>query len=332
MSVAKRTDLSFTVFTPTYNRARTLERVYASLRAQTFRDFEWLVVDDGSEDETPVLVSEWESVADFPIRYLCQSNLGKAAASNRAVEEARGRLFLTLDSDDACVPHALERLKYHWDSIPDEERTGFSGVTAVCVDQNGKLVGDEFPSSPLDSDSLEIRLRYKVRGEKWGFQRTDVLRRFPLPMSDRGPMYIPEGLVWRRIARQYKTRFVNERLRIYWYEDGAEDHISIPRDFRNAVGGFALNAREQLNWDLDWFHHAPAEFLKAACQYSRFSLDGGISLPLQARSLQSRHAKLLWAATLPAGAALYWMDRTGIIHRVDPSLRRLAARWTSTVG
>ena len=92
----------FTVFTPTYNRARTLERVYSSLEAQTFRDFEWLIVDDGSTDGTRALVYEWQRQGSFAIRYFWQENRGKHVAFNVAVRESRGEFFLPLDSDDAC--------------------------------------------------------------------------------------------------------------------------------------------------------------------------------------------------------------------------------------
>src|SRR5258707_14117604 len=106
----------FTVFTPTWNRAHTLHRAYQSLHAQTFRNFEWLIVDDGSTDNTREIVEKWQAESEFPIRYIYQENQGKAAAFNRGVREAQGALFLTLDSDDACVNQALERFKYHWDS------------------------------------------------------------------------------------------------------------------------------------------------------------------------------------------------------------------------
>src|SRR5438874_2378327 len=95
---------TFTVLTPTYNRANTLPRVYDSLRAQSFRDFEWLVLDDGSSDGTKSLIEDWQATSDFPIRYIYQENQGKPAAFNRGVQEASGELLLTLDSDDACVP------------------------------------------------------------------------------------------------------------------------------------------------------------------------------------------------------------------------------------
>ncbi len=159
----------------------TLRRVYESLRLQTFRDFEWLIVDDGSTDCTKELVEKWRTESSFPIRYIYQENRGKPAAFNQGVQKAQGELFLTLDSDDACVPQALERLKYHWDSIPTEKKDKFSAVTVLCKDQNGGLVGDKFPRDVLDSDSIELVFKYNVKGEKWGFHRTEVLR--PLDFS-----------------------------------------------------------------------------------------------------------------------------------------------------
>lgn len=164
----------FTVFTPTYNRAHTLPRVYESLRQQSFRDFEWLIIDDGSTDGTRDVVSSFDTTG-FPIRYLHQANAHKKAASNHGVREARGELFLTLDSDDEIFPHTLARLNFYWDSIPAERRDGFSAVTELCVDESGRIVGQKFPADVFDSDSMEIRYKHKVTGEKFCFQRTDVM-------------------------------------------------------------------------------------------------------------------------------------------------------------
>src|SRR3974390_2817293 len=95
---------AFTVFTATYNRAHTLHRVYDSLCAQTLHDFEWIVIDDGSTDNTAELIDDWAKAAQFPIRYFKQNHSGKHVAHNLAVREARGLFFLPLDSDDACLP------------------------------------------------------------------------------------------------------------------------------------------------------------------------------------------------------------------------------------
>lgn len=296
---------AFTVFTPTHDRAHTLPRVHAALRAQTFRDFEWLIVDDGSTDGTAALVRGWAAASPFPIRHVWQPHRGKHVAFNRAVAEARGELFLVLDSDDACVPEALARFMHHWLAIPAAERERFSAVTALCVDQHGALVGTPFPRDVLDSDPLELRYRHRVRGEKWGFQRTDVLRRFPFP-APAERTYLPEGLLWNRIGRHYRTRFVNERLRIYWIEGASLVHGAAPA--RNALGGH-LQHRAVLDEERDYFRAAPLAFLRSAVHYARFSFHLGLGLRAQAGRLASGPARALWGLALPLGWLVYRRDR-----------------------
>ena len=108
----------FTVFTPTYNRAHTLSRVYQSLQRQTFKNFEWLIIDDGSTDTTPELIESWKKETDFPIRYTWQENQGINATINRGVKEAQGEFFLIIGSDDSFVPETLERFHFYWNAIP----------------------------------------------------------------------------------------------------------------------------------------------------------------------------------------------------------------------
>lgn len=294
----------FTVFTPTYNRAHTLHRVCESLKAQTFRDFEWLIVDDGSTDKTNELVKRWQEEVGFPIHYIYQENRGKHIAFMRGVQCAKGELFLNLDSDDACLPEALERFKYHWDSIPADQRAKFSAVTCLCRYQTGELVGSRFPFDPTDSDSLEIQYRFKVRGEKWGFHRTDVLKQFPFPEGIKRT-YIPESLIWNKVARRYKTRFVNEALRIYWTAEPSMVHHQHPR--KHAVGGRIENLTA-LNEEISWFRYAPEQFLRSAANYSRFSFHTGSSVLTQLGSLDNALARGLWIMVLPLGFFLYLRD------------------------
>lgn len=298
---------TFTVFTPTYNRAHTLARVYESLERQTFRDFEWLVVDDGSTDGTRELVAEWQRRASFPIRYVWQENQGKHVAFNRGVREARGELFLTLDSDDACVPEALERFKHHWDAIPAEQKPLFSAVTSLCAQPDGAIVGSRFPRDVTDSDSLEIRYRYKVKGEKWGFHRTDVLRQFPFPEAVKR-QYVPEGIVWSRIARRYKTRFVNEALRIYFVEGPSMVHGGQPG--KNAVGA-RLGHLTVLNDELDFFRYAPLQFYRSAAVYVRSCFYLRQPLRRQVGDIESRLGRLLWLLALPLGYGVYVWETRG---------------------
>jgi len=293
----------FTVFTATYNRARTLERVYSSLEAQTFRDFEWLIVDDGSTDGTRALVDEWQRQGSFAIRYFWQENRGKHVAFNVAVRESRGEFFLPLDSDDACVPHALERFREHWESIPALERHRFTGVTALCEDQNGHLIGSTFPAPVVDSNSLEIRFRFHVTGEKWGFHRTAVLREYPFP--EIRATHVPEGVVWTRIARRYATRYVNDVLRIYYIDGPSLSHGHAP--VVNSLGG-RLHHLTVLNEHIDYLRLAPAHFLVSGADYSRFSFHVGLSLRSQLRDIGTPLGRVLWSLTLPVGWLLYRRD------------------------
>jgi len=299
---------TFTVFTPTFNRARTLHRVYESLSAQTYRDFEWLVVDDGSSDDTRELIDTWQRQARFPLRYICQPNQGKHVAFNRGVREARGELFLCLDSDDGCVPKALERLKHHWDRIPCSQRHRFSAVTVLCMDELGELVGSRFPLDITDSDSLEIRYQHKVKGEKWGFQRTDVLRRFPFPEPP-NERFVIEAIVWRAIARQFKTRYVNEMLRIYYCHDSDQSRrLGYAPSVLHAES-FRRYLREVLVHDLKWFRFAPLDFIGDAARYGRFAFNCSISPLAQAAELQYFGARLLWLITLPIAYLYHVRDR-----------------------
>lgn len=294
----------FSVFTPTYNRAHTLPRVYEALGAQTFRDFEWLIVDDGSTDNTESLVSSWARVAPFPVNYLRKANGGKHSAFNAGSVAARGELFLNLDSDDSCMPHALERFDWHWRQIPDRSR--FSGVTALCVDSDGHTVGDRFPADVFDSDSLEITHRYHIRGEKWGFQRTDVMRRFPFP--DAPPRtYVGEGIIWARIAREFKTRFVNEALRTYFH-DPTGRLMNRPIKIQAASAPFYLT---YIRENLDWLARSPRYFLGAVANYNRYNLHTDRFLSSVRECLRSERltVTVLIAAGIPPGVCLYLSDR-----------------------
>ena len=293
----------FTVFTATYNRDHTLHRVYDSLKSQTYRSFEWLVIDDGSTDNTRELIDKWQQENLFPIRYFYQENSGKHIAANLAAREAKGELFLPLDSDDSCCPQALERFKYHWDSIPANKKDLFSGVSCLCQDEAGEIVGTSFPFNPTDSNSLEIRYRYKVKGDKWGFHKTEILLEFPF-VDFTGYSFIPANMVWNKIARKYQTRFVNETLRVYF---SGSDQITKQSPQKNAFKCFLLH-KNVLNTELDYFLFNPLMFLISAVHYSRFSFHLEINIIEQINKLQNKLAILLWLFALPLGYLVYYKD------------------------
>lgn len=216
---------AFTVCTPSFNRAKLLPRAYDSLVAQTFKDFEWIVVDDGSTDNTPEVVEELTRRGLLNIRYFRKPNGGKHTALNLAVREARGSLFTVIDSDDWFDPQGLERMFVQWQQVPVEDRPKFKGVCGHFAYTSGEIVGDKFPSDVLIADDLDLILRYKIDGDKIGSTRIEVMREFPFPEDVNGAVkhsftYIPESIVWHRMGRKYPTRFVNEVFAIKEYQPG----------------------------------------------------------------------------------------------------------------
>ncbi len=296
---------AFTVFTATYNRAHTLHRVYDSLCAQTFRDFEWIVIDDGSSDNTAELVADWAKAAQFPIRYFRQDHSGKHVAHNLAVREAQGQFFLPLDSDDGCPPFALERMLHHWNTIPLAERACFSGVAGLCIDQNGQLIGDQYPSDPFDTTLRERKYLYRLRGEKWGSVLTEIVRRFPFPQIA-GTQFVPEGTVWHEIAKTYKDRCVNEVFRVY-YVDDVQTGVTLTRRnrFREDSPGRWYYYVWLLNNDIEYLFRAPIPFLKAAIMLPIVARGTGKGLRNTLRLLRASQAKLLVLSALPLSCLFY---------------------------
>ncbi len=297
---------AFTVFTPAYNRAHTLARVHESLKAQTFGDFEWLVVDDGSSDGSAELLAGWAAGSAFPIRCLRQENQGKHVAFNRGVAAARGELFLTLDCDDACLPQALERLYRHWLDIPPQRRQQFAGVTARCQDQEGRPLGRPLPAPILDISALELRHGYRHQGELWGFTRTLVLRGFPYPEPP-GARFVPEDLVWSPIAARYLTRFVDEPLRVYHTE--GHDRLTVSGAPQGHLPGLTLWHQMVLNLEIPWLRRHPAYFLRSAINYARFASGQGLDLAHQWRGLNNPQARALWLLGLLPGWLLHLRDK-----------------------
>ena len=294
----------FTVFTPTYNRAHTLGRLFGSLLSQTLQDFEWIIVDDGSTDHTATLVPEWVDRAGFPIKYFYQVNQGKHVAHNRAVHLSEGDLFLVIDSDDALVSGALERLAYWWRSIPLSQRSQYTGVVCLYQDRNGNRVGDQFPISPMDSNALELGFKLKIRVDTCGFHRSDVLRRYPFP-EDGLTKFVPESFVWNQIARTYSLRCVNECLAINYQDAGNQLTKSRLRSRASVRQYFRL----MIDRDLDFFWVDPRTFLKWGTLYARYSCLEGDWQFLDRRRFRHVGAYALCVVSAPLGAAMFLLDR-----------------------
>ena len=205
-----------TVFTPTYNRAYILGDLYHSLQRQTCMDFEWLIVDDGSADDTEALVASWQGEKKpFPIRYVYQENGGKCRAINRGLKEANGRLFFTVDSDDYLTDDALEKV-IRWDGeLPqDGHFCGYVGNRGTTPTQTPNRL---FPGGYLDGTALD---RYdQVDGERAFVFYTEIHRKYLYPEFP-GEKFLTEAVTWDLMAHDgYKMRFYNDIIWIWEYKD-----------------------------------------------------------------------------------------------------------------
>lgn len=205
-----------TVFTPTYNRAYILGDLYHSLQRQTCMDFEWLIVDDGSADDTKALVASWQGEENpFPIRYVYQENGGKCRAINRGLKEANGRLFFTVDSDDYLTDDAIEKV-IRWDGeLPqDGHFCGYVGNRGITPTQTPNRL---FPGGYLDGTALD---RYdQVDGERAFVFYTEIHRKYLYPEFP-GEKFLTEAVTWDLMAHDgYKMRFYNDIIWIWEYKD-----------------------------------------------------------------------------------------------------------------
>ena len=295
----------FTIFTAAFNRAWSLPRTYESLLQQSTGDFEWVLVDDGSTDQTSVLVERWAAEAPFPVRYFYQRHRGKHVAFNAGVRQAAGELFVSLDSDDQLKPDALLVLRTAWFAIPERQR--YSGLQTLCEDQYGLLVGTRFPSSPLDVGEIVLKGRLKVRGDKMRCRRTDVLRQYPFPEVE-GIRFIPESFITYRIDRHYKSRCINAITLVYWQTGDGSDQLTRSIDHAMLAPGRALFGRVALKEQIDQFFVAPRYFFNIAVNYVRNALHAGKGLWQQREVITGWHTLVLWLLALPAGAYLWRRD------------------------
>lgn len=292
----------FTVFTPTFNRAGTLFRVFDSLTAQTFRNFEWIIVDDGSYDETKDIVNSFRSKANFPIVYFYQENQGMLVGVKKGLELAKGEFFLKADSDDSFVPQTLEIFNKVWCSIPENRVQKYAGVTCLVFEKSGKIIGDPFPEDVFDSSRAEISYVHKIKGEKWGFHKTDIMRKYRIPDED-GRFYAM-GLLISEIGKDYQTRYINKALRCYYHDGNNQISKFSPKKNSGRWYTYALG----INSDFYYFRFAPFMFWKLAAIGVRLALHHKVSLMAQLDRLSGLGSKLLWLTALPIGVILYLID------------------------
>ena len=281
-----------TVFTPTYNRVHTLPRTYASLSRQDCKDFVWLIIDDGSTDDTRALVKAWQTQEhSFEIRYLYKENGGMHTAHNAAYEVIDTELNVCIDSDDCLAPGAVRKILAKWDSVQKDK---YAGIIGLDADLQGNLIGTGFPAGMIET-TLSGYYAAGGSGDKKLVYRTDVMRQYPPYPVFEGEKYVALAYKYRLIDQDYKLAVLNEVLcNVEYQQDGSSN--TMWRQYLNNPKGFAFWRKVCMQYPesrkrvfIDCIHYVSSSFLSKDKDF-----------------FKKTPKKLLTALAVPFGLALTW--------------------------
>lgn len=207
-------EILLTLFTPTYNRAHTLPKLFESLKNQSVTNFEWLVVDDGSTDDTELLINKFKKESPFLINYVKQENQGKHIAINTGVGKAKGIFFLIIDSDDYLRPNAMDTIYLLIKKI--ENKKNIAGFTFIRFQENINFDSEKYGKKEWFQDE---DYQWEHHGEMQFCYRTKILEQFPFPKFN-GEKFCPESLIHHRIGNRYKVLYTDNVLASGQYLEG----------------------------------------------------------------------------------------------------------------
>lgn len=236
------------IITATYNRANSLERLYRSLIDQTYKNFEWIIIDDGSNDTTKEIINKFIIENKINIIYEYQQNSGKHKALNKAIKMASGELIFFVDSDDYLTSNSIEFVTLKWEEVKDDK--SYAGISGSCISTEGEIIGDfgQNKHDSIDANSFEFRYKFKVKGDKAEVFRKEVIEKYKFPDFE-GERFIPEATVFNRIANDgYRLRWYREPIYICEYrKDGL---TAQGRNlFISSWNGYSLYLKEMLTYN-----------------------------------------------------------------------------------
>ena len=230
-----------TVFTPAYNRAYTLHKCYESLKRQTSKEFKWLVIDDGSTDNTKELVYKWKKEADFEIKYIYKENGGMHTAHNTAYENINTELNVCIDSDDYLTDNAVEIIINEWEKVRSDK---LAGLGALNIFESGEVIGTIFPNELKTSKYFDIYNKYGVSGDKKFIYRTELVKQYPYPEFE-GERYVGLDYKYKKLDEKYEIALVNKIVCVVEYmEDGSSKNML--RQYKNNPRGWCFFRIENL--------------------------------------------------------------------------------------
>lgn len=292
-----------TIFTPTYNRAYCLGRLYESLKRQTRKDFEWLVVDDGSTDNTRELVEGWMNERQIPIRYIFKENGGMHTGHNTALANITAELNMCIDSDDYLPDDSVEKILNTWKTRRKDNWAGMIGLDAY---EDGSIVGTRFPDGMTECKYSHLKSRFGVIGDKKFVYATEIIRRYPDYPVFPEEKFVPLGYKYMLIDQDYDLGVINDVLCIVEYmPDGSSKNIF--RQYRRNPRGFAHERKIRMVYSDNW-----KERFTNAIHYVSSSI-----FLKNSRFLSESTNKLLTILALPFGVALNlyirYTNRSGVM-------------------
>lgn len=223
-----------TIFTPAYNRAHTLARTYESLLRQDCKDFIWLVIDDGSNDNTAEIVKKWQANDNgFEIRYIYKQNGGMHTAHNTAYKNVDTELNVCIDSDDCMSQGAVRKILEKWEQVRDK---GYAGLIGLDADMNtGKIIGTGFPAGMTET-TLSDYYSHGGSGDKKLVYRSDIIKKYPSYPVFEGEKYVALAYKYRLIDQDYKMAVLNEILCDVEYQADGSSMNMLNQYYRNPKG------------------------------------------------------------------------------------------------
>lgn len=284
-----------TIFTPTYNREKTLPKLYDSLIKQSYKNFEWVIVDDGSSDNTEELINTFISDDRLSIQYFKQENGGKHRAINRGLEHARGEYFFIVDSDDFLPNDSLETIVKYISKI-DDNLIGVAGRRAYT---DGSKIGDSFKEREFISDHTQKTYIYDIKGDLAEVIKTDILRQYKFPDIE-GEKFCAEGLLWNRLSKKHQILFFDEPIYTCEYLEGGLSFDSIRN--RRKSPNYAMAVYKDLSKDT----RLPLKMkIRTYINYWRFSFSNGKGFKTNWKNIENSFLALF---IYPLGFAMRLKD------------------------
>ena len=191
-----------TVFTPTYNRKKELKQLYNSLLKQNYKDFEWLIVDDGSKDDTKNYIDKIKKEKKIIINYIYKENGGKQSAYNFGLKHSKGNIFLCIDSDDILKTNILFQIATDFEKINTNDKVCGIAYLQSYIKEKKKIIGTRFPKDYMEIDYYSIYNKLGVKGDKLIVLKTEIAKDYKFPIIE-GEKFVPEALIFNRISLNY---------------------------------------------------------------------------------------------------------------------------------